>query len=170
MIFTKICDAVKTYHLWSASSLQWWWSSSSSKEVEMTSLSISKRQQSFNVYPRWVNVREHRDSIVGCMRWEVRTLMSVAAVYCRWVNVRVHPLRLVVVPASLRRLEKAPDLRLPLLRDPVRVRVGNWKVQMLLATQQAVPGIQLIFSGRYTTWHGGGLNHSHAKECSSQSR
>ena len=127
MIFTKICDAVKTYHLWSASSLQWWWSSSSSKEVEMTSLSISKRQQSFNVNPRWVNVREHRDSIVGCMRWEVRTLMSVAAVYCRWVNVRVHPLRLVVVLCRLRRLEKAPDFRLPLLRDPVRVRVGNWK-------------------------------------------
>ena len=48
--------------------------------------------------------------------------------------------------------------------------LGTEKVQLLLATQQAVPGVQLIFSGWYTTWHGGGLKHSHAKECSSRNR
>ena len=48
--------------------------------------------------------------------------------------------------------------------------LGTEKVQLLQATQQAVPGIQLIFSGWYTTWHGGGLKHSHAKECSSGNR
>ena len=50
--------------------------------------------------------------------------------------------------------------------------LGTEKVQLLQATQQAVPGVQLIFffSGWYTTWHGGGLKHSHAKECSSRNR
>ena len=42
-------------------------------------------------------------------------------VYGWRVDVGIHPLRLVIVNVSVRRLQKAPDLRLPFLPDPIRV-------------------------------------------------
>ena len=42
-------------------------------------------------------------------------------VYRWWMDVGIHPLRLVIVNVSVRRLQKAPDLGLPFLPDSVGV-------------------------------------------------